>query len=102
VLPCRVPEKRNDGIDVFSPAGVLTVGERWVENFKRQSYRYAFEGSRLSVRLLLPPWELSQGNKGDEVIDFELELAVESRVKMPENGGNADVWVDQSLVRFVR
>jgi len=127
VLPCRVLEKRNDGIDVSSPAGVLTVkAPSEINNekpmifiphdaisfFKPENAGWKFlkakvtdtlfEGSRLSVRLLLPPWELSQGKKGDEVIDFELELAVESRVKMPENGGNVDFWIDQGLVRFVR
>jgi ABC-type Fe3+/spermidine/putrescine transport system ATPase subunit len=125
VLPCRVMEKHYNGIEVSSPAGILTVttpteydpekpmvfvpydaisflkpdSAGW-KVFSAKITGFIFEGSRLSVRLLLPPWELSQGRKGDEPVSFE--LAVGPRVNSPENGSNVEIWIDQSLIRFVR
>jgi len=130
VLPCKILEKRHDGIDVSSPAGVLTVTTLFAsglscsefdpekpmifipydaisffypENAEWKAFNakvtdFLFEGSKLSVRLLLPPWGLSQ--KGDEIISFE--LSVSPRVKIPESGSNMDIWIDQNLIRFVK
>jgi ABC-type Fe3+/spermidine/putrescine transport system ATPase subunit len=125
VLPCKIMEKRRNGIDISSPAGVLTVttsfefdpekpmvfipydaisssnpgDARW-KIFKAIVTGSIFEGSRLSVKLLLPPWEPDQNQKEDAPISFE--LSVSPRVKIPECGNNMDIWIDQSLVRFVK
>jgi len=125
VLPCRILEKRNNGIDISSPAGVLTVtttsefnpekpmifipydaisffnpeNSGWkVLNAKVTSL--LFEGIKLAIKLLLPPWETSQSQKENESISFE--LSVRPRVKIPESGGSMDIWIDQSLIRFVK
>ena len=125
ILPCKVKEKRNNGIDVSSPAGVLTVTTPTeydpekpmifiphdaISFFNRDSAGwkifnakvtgFLFEGSKVSVKLLLLPWELSHGRKGGE--PTSLELSVSPRVKIPESGSNMDIWIDQSLVRFVK
>jgi ABC-type Fe3+/spermidine/putrescine transport system ATPase subunit len=125
VLPCKIIEKRNNGIDISSPLGILTVSEKsdynpdkpviFIPNdafsffnsetagrivFTAKVADFIFEGSKLSVKLLLPPWESSIDQKEDDVIS--LELAVSPRVKIPERGGNMDVWIDQSLIRFVK
>ena len=125
VLPCNIIEKHNNGIDVSSPAGVLTVttpleydpekpmifvpydaitfsnpyNAGW-KFFRAKVTGSIFEGSRLSVKLLLLPWKLSQNQKEDEPVS--LELTASPKVKIPENGGNADIWVNQSLIRFVK
>jgi ABC-type Fe3+/spermidine/putrescine transport system ATPase subunit len=125
VLPCKILEKRHNGIDISSPAGVLTVATPFEFNsekpmifipydavsffnpentrckiFSAKVIESIFEGSRLSIKLLLPPWEFSRSKKLDEPIFFE--LAVSPRVKIPECGGSMDIWIDQSLIRFVK
>jgi putative spermidine/putrescine transport system ATP-binding protein len=125
VLPCKVMEKRHSGIDISSSAGVLTVTtaleydpEKPMIFIPHDAISFfnpenagckilnvkvtdiLFEGSRLSVKLLLPPWELSQGQKEDERISFE--LSVSPRVNIHESGSNMDIWIDQSLIRFVK
>jgi len=125
VLPCKIIEKHHNGIDVSSPAGVLTVTTTSefdleapmifipydaisfinpenagckIQNAKVTGF--LFEGSKLSVKLLLPPWELSQNQKEDAPISFE--LSVNPRVNIPESGSNMDIWIDQSLIRFLK
>jgi len=124
VLPCKIMEKRHSGTDISSPAGVLTVTTTnefdpekpmvfiphdaisfsnpenmgW-RSFKAKVTGSVFEGSKLSVKLLLP-WEFSQNQKEDEPVS--LELSVSPRVKIPESGSNMDIWIDQSLIRFVK
>jgi putative spermidine/putrescine transport system ATP-binding protein len=125
VLPCKILEKRHNGIDIFSPAGVLTVTTPSLFNpekpmifipndaisffnpenagwryFKAKVTGSIFEGSRISVRFLLLPWELSQSQKEDEVIS--LELTANPKAKIPESGSNIYIWIDQSLIRFVK
>jgi ABC-type Fe3+/spermidine/putrescine transport system ATPase subunit len=125
VLPCKILEKRQTGIETFSPAGVLIVTlpsefnpekpkvfiphdaisffnpekAGW-KAFNAKVEGLFFEGSKLSAKLLLPPWELSQSQKDDDLISFE--LAVSPRVKIPESGGSMDIWIDQSQIRFVK
>ena len=125
VLPCRVLEKRHEGFEVSSPLGILTVmtpsefnSEKpmifipcegfsfnnldkagW-KNFNARVTNSIFEGSKLSVKLLLPPWVSGQNQIVNEQISFE--LAANPREKIPESGGNMDIWIDQSLIRFVR
>jgi ABC-type Fe3+/spermidine/putrescine transport system ATPase subunit len=125
VLPCKILEKRNNGIDISSPAGVFTVTNNYEfdperpmifiphdaisffnpENagwrfFKAKVTGSIFEGSRVSVKLLLPPWEFSQSQKEDAAIS--LELSENPRAKIPESGSSIYIWIDQSLVRFVK
>jgi len=125
VLPCRVLEKRHDGVEVSSPPGILTVialsefdpekpmifiphegfslnnsDKAGWKNFKAKVTGSVFEGSKLAVKLLLPPWESGQNQKDDEQISFE--LAASPRIKIPESGSNIDIWIDQSQIRFVK
>jgi len=125
VLPCRIMEKRHNVIDVSSPAGILTVTTHSEFNtekpmifipydaisffnpnnaewkiFNAKVTASIFEGSKLSVKLLLPTWESGRNQKENEPII--LELAASPRVKIPESGSNMDVWIDQSLIRFVK
>jgi ABC-type Fe3+/spermidine/putrescine transport system ATPase subunit len=126
VLPCRVLEKRHEGIiKVSSPLGILTVttpfeftpekpmifipnegfsfsnsdNAGW-KKFNAKVTGSIFEGSKLAVKLLLPPWETTQSQKDDEPISFE--LAASPKAKIPECGSSMDIWVDQSLIRFVK
>jgi len=125
VLPCRVLEKRRDGIEVSSPLGILTVpaisefdpekpkifipndafsfskSEKagW-KTFNAKVIDHIFEGSKLTVRLLLPQWETIRPQKDDEPVSFE--LAASPRVAIPESGSNIDIWIDQGLIRFVK
>jgi len=125
VLPCRVLEKYNDIVEVSSPLGILTVTTpsefspekpmvfipyegfsfsssdkaAW-KNINARITGSVFEGSKLAVKLLLPPWESGQGQKEDEPIS--IELAASPRLKIPESGSNIGIWIDQSLIRFVK
>jgi hypothetical protein len=58
------------------------------------------EGSKIAVKFLLPPWESKRSRKEDGSISFELELG--TMVKIPENGSNMEIWIDQSQIRFVK
>jgi ABC-type Fe3+/spermidine/putrescine transport system ATPase subunit len=125
VLPCRVLEKLYNGVEVSSPLGILTVTASSefdpekpmifipYEGFSFSNYDKAgwkkfntkvtgsiFEGSKIAVKLLLPPWKSGQNQKDNEPITFE--LAASPRLKIPENGSNMDIWIDQSLIRFVK
>jgi len=125
VLPCKVLEKRQDSVAVSSPLGILTVtapseynpekpmifipyegfsfndfNKTGWKNFNAKVTGSIFEGSKLSVKLLLPPWESSQNQKNNEQISFE--LAASPRMKIPDGGSNIDILVDQSLIRFVK
>jgi ABC-type Fe3+/spermidine/putrescine transport system ATPase subunit len=127
IFPCKVIEKRHNDIDVSSPAGTLTIttpsvnglfgsefdpekpmifiphdaisffisGNARCKIFNAKVIDSIFEGSRVSVKLLLPPWEL-------EDAPISLELAVSASMKIPESGGSMDIWIDESLVRFVK
>jgi len=125
VLPCRVLEKRYDVVEVSSPLGIMTVtaltefdpetpmifipyegfsfnnlNKAGWKNFNAKVTGSFFEGSKLSVKLLLSPWVSDQSQKDDASIS--LELAASPRVKIPESGSNIDIWVEQSLIRFVK
>jgi len=125
VLPCKVLEKRHESVEVSSPLGILTVttpsefntekpmvfipyegfsinnsDKAGWKNFNAKVTGSIFEGSKLAVKLLLPFLESGQIQKDDEPISFELALS--PRVKIPENGSNIDIWIDQSLIRFVK
>jgi ABC-type Fe3+/spermidine/putrescine transport system ATPase subunit len=129
VLPCRVMEKLKTGYEISSPVGVLTVtvpsefdneapkifiphdaisffdpeNAGW-KVVKAKVIGFLFEGSKITVklRLPLPPWELSQSQREKEDSNFKLELEVSPRIKVPENGSDISIWIDQSLVRFVK
>jgi len=125
VLPCKVLEKRNDSVEVSSPLGILTITtpsefipekpmifipyegfsfdsnsdkSRW-KIFKAKDTSSIFEGSKITVKLLLSPLVSGQSRKDDEPISFE--LAASPREKIPESG-SMDIWIDQSLIRFVK
>ena len=58
-----------------------------------------FDGQSLLLTLLLDRWEHGQGT-GEKPIS--LELSVNPRMKPPVPGSMVKLWVDQSLVRFVK
>jgi ABC-type Fe3+/spermidine/putrescine transport system ATPase subunit len=131
VLPCKLIEKRPGGIEVFSPLGALTVpplseyeSERpmlfiphdgvsleeplragW-KSFSARAAGSIFEGSKLVVKLLLLPadgekagWGAADGEPAENV---PFEMIAGPRTKPPAQGSTLRLWVDQSLLRFVR
>jgi ABC-type Fe3+/spermidine/putrescine transport system ATPase subunit len=54
-----------------------------------------FEGKGLLLKLLLDPWENSP-----QPLPFEVTAG--RRMKAPETDSTINLWVDQSLVRFVK
>jgi ABC-type Fe3+/spermidine/putrescine transport system ATPase subunit len=53
------------------------------------------EGRRVSLKLLLPPWQGAGG-------PVPFEASAGPRMKPPAPGGAITFWIDQSLLRFVR
>jgi len=126
VLPCAIASNvnaqgREGDIEVSTPLGNLTVTQGDSEfnpdapmlfvpedaihfeassgtELKPFSARFTgslFEGKGLLLKLLLAPWGNSQ-----EPLPFEVTAG--RRMKAPEPGSTINLWVDQSLVRFVK
>jgi ABC-type Fe3+/spermidine/putrescine transport system ATPase subunit len=126
VLPCKIAsnaaaEKHEGSVEVSTPLGNLTVpqGDSEVDptspmlfipedaiflepsggaGLKPFSARFTgslFEGKGLVLKLLLDPWENSP-----QPLPFEVTAG--KRMKAPEPGSMMNLWVDQSLIRFVK
>jgi len=128
VLLCKILEKREESIEVSTPLGNLTVphgdseynpgapmlfipedaihlepsGSVGLKPFSARFTGSLFEGKGLVLKLLLNPW----GNPGEtqsnppEPLPFEVTAG--KRMKTPEPGSMIPLWVDQSLLRFVK
>ena len=130
VLPCKVPEKRPGGIEVSSPIGTLTVPAQidaphsdinpeklklfiphdalslrpteeagWV-SFNAKCLSSVFEGSKISLKLKLAPnknWQFF-----DETSPRFMDVISGPRTPLPSPGTTVKVWLDQSLLRFVK
>jgi ABC-type Fe3+/spermidine/putrescine transport system ATPase subunit len=122
VLPCKVLEKCNAGIEVSSPLGIFTVPldskydhlefthaprlffpddaircEPIAEGWKSCNARLSgslYEGKGLVLQVLLAPWE------GESVSILEINAG--KRMKPPASGSAITLWVDQSHLRFVK
>ena len=127
VLPCKMAtkvagEKREEGVEVFTPLGNLTVlhnsdseynpsapmlfipedaihleaaGNAQLKPFSARFTGSLFEGKSLILKLLLGPWETSPE-------PLSLEVTAGKRMKVPEPGSMINFWVDQSLLKFVK
>ena len=84
----------------FEPVGAGAVGAEAGNYARLKSFsaRFAgslFEGKGLILKLLLAPWE-------DSPQPLTFEVTAGRRMKAPEPGSTINLWVDQSLVRFVK
>jgi ABC-type Fe3+/spermidine/putrescine transport system ATPase subunit len=132
VLPCKIAanaaaEKREEGIEVSTPLGNLTVphnsdseynpnapmlfipedailfesagaktaGAARLKPFSTRFTDSLFEGKGLVLKLLLGPWE-------NKTKPLPFEVTAGKRMKAPEPGSMMNLWVDQSLIRFVK
>jgi ABC-type Fe3+/spermidine/putrescine transport system ATPase subunit len=114
VLPCSILGKRETGTEVESSIGILTVPQEFEFNpaepklfiphdamclgksseagwkaFSVKCTGVIFEGSKLVVKILLSGGE-------------SLEMNTPVRTSPPVSGSEISLWVDQSLLRFVR
>jgi len=134
VLPCRIAanaaatkaaaEKREEGVEVSTPLGNLTVpynsdseynpaspmlfipedaihlepsGGAELKPFSARFTGSLFEGKGLVLKLLLD----SRENAGeDQFIPFEITAG--KRMKAPAPGSMMNLWVDQNLLKFVK
>jgi ABC-type Fe3+/spermidine/putrescine transport system ATPase subunit len=116
VLPCRVLDGGSGMVE--TPLGILNIPDSKTNNEPEQAKLFIphdaihlrdsagckpfnarfsgayFEGSRMTIKLLLAPW----GNSGEET---QFELSTEARLKTFSPGDIMSLWVDQSLVSFV-
>ena len=114
-------KKREEYIEVSTPLGNLTVsqgdsgfnptspllfipedaihiepsGSAGLKPFSARFTGSLFEGKGLVLKLLLDPWENSP-----QPLPFEVTAG--KRMKAPEPGSLMKLWVDQSLIRFVK
>ncbi|MDR0316222.1 MAG: ABC transporter ATP-binding protein [Treponema sp.] len=130
VLPCTIAGERKSGVEVSSPLGILTVphgsefdphnskifipedaiffedsGRVGQKSFNALFTGSLFEGKSLILKLLLDTWENGQSPgeaaaNSAEPIPFELNAG--KRMNPPAPGSRIILWVDQSLLRFVR
>ena len=132
VLPCKIVEKRRDSIEVSSPLGFFAVpaGSEFdplsprlspmlshmlfipndailleetaaakadsagLKSFEARFTKAIFEGSNVVLELLPAPWE------NNEPLPFEVIAG--PRTKPPAPNSMMTLYVDQSLLRFVR
>jgi len=121
VLPCVILEKREVSVEVSTPLGKLTVPQgdsqfnhespllfipedaiflepsngAGLKPFSARFTGSLFEGRGLVLKFLLDPWENSP-----QPLPFEVTAG--KRMKAPEPGSMMNLWVDQSLIRFVK
>jgi len=121
VLPCLILEKREGCVEVSTPLGNLTVpqgnsdvnpaspmlfipedaihlepsGRAGLKPFSARFTGSLFEGKGLVLKFLLDPLENSP-----QPLPFEFTAG--KRMKAPEPGSMMNLWVDQSLIRFVK
>ena len=84
----------------FEASGAEAIGAKNGDTARLKSFsaRFTgslFEGKGLLLKLLLAPWENSP-----QPLPFEVTAG--RRMKAPETGSTINLWVDQSLVRFVK
>jgi len=121
VLPCKILGKREEGVEVNCPLGNLTVtpGSEYnpaspmlfipedailfetdntarLKSFKARFTGSIFEGKSLVLKLILDAWGDSGNGQSQS-----LEVSVGKRVTAPQQGSVAELWVDQSFVRFI-
>jgi len=126
-LPCRVAanaaaEKREGCVEVSTPLGNLTVpydpvseynpdapmlfipedaihlepsGGEGLKPFSARFTGSLFEGKGLVLKLLLSPWE-------DSLQPLPFEVTAGKRMKAPAPDSMINIWVDQSLLKFVK
>ena len=126
VLPCTILEKRECGVQVSSPIGILTVphtsdfnplsarlfipkdalsldeisGATGLKSFRGRIISAHFEGSGMVVKLVPESRENFEGSS----LPMEpapIEVSAGPRIKVPADGSLVTLWVDQSLLRFV-
>ena len=120
VLPCVILEKREESVEVSTLLGNLTVSHNsaskynpdapmlfipedairldpsngvGLKSFNARFTGSLFEGRGLVLKLLLGPWENSPQ---------PFEITTGKRMKAPEPGSMMNLWVDQSLLKFVK
>ena len=120
VLPCKILERRGNFTEVSSALGILAVpsgsdfdqksprlfipndaihfedspGITGLKSFKVRFKEALFEGSNVILELSLDPWE------NESPLPFELIAG--PRTKLPEKGSDISLFVDQSLLKFVK
>jgi len=122
VLPCKILGKCEEGVEVSSPLGNLTVapdseynptspmlfipedaihfetdGTARLKPFKARFTGSIFEGRCLILKILLDAGE-SQFHSPEQL---PFEVTAGKRMRAPEQGGVVELWVDQDLIRFV-
>jgi ABC-type Fe3+/spermidine/putrescine transport system ATPase subunit len=124
VMSCKILQKREDGIEVLSPMGVLIVpllsdynpakprlfiprdALSFEENRSaagRKSINVRVTGTRFegtgTIFKLLP---LNQENyDGNTIEPVPFEAGAGPRIKPPASGSIISLWIDQSLLKFV-
>ena len=121
VLPCGIARKREGTAIISSPLGAMTVplnseydpsrpmlfipwdaiffedpGRAGLKPFGARCIGSIFEGQSLTLNLLL------ENGASAEEASLPLELNAGPRFKPPVPGSVITLWVDQSLVRFVK
>jgi len=117
VLPCAIMDKREAGVEVSSPLGMLTVpphseydpsrsllfiphdavrmdapsAPAGMKSFSARLVDSLFEGSRLTLKVLLDPAQ-----------SVSFEVTADPRMKAPAPGSMVTLWVDEGLLRFVK
>jgi len=128
VLPCGILDKREEGIEVSTPLGNLTVphgdseynpdapmlfipedailheaaSAARLKPFNARFTGSLFEGKGLVLKLLLNPWENPGKTQSGPPEPLPFEVTAGKRMKAPEPGSMITLWVDQSLLRFVK
>jgi putative spermidine/putrescine transport system ATP-binding protein len=126
VLPCKILEKREESIEVSTPLGNLIVPHRDSEynpaspmlfipedaifievadakasdtaRLKPFSAHFTgslFEGKGLVLKFLFSIWD-------NQLEPLPFEVTAGKRMKAPEPGSMMNLWVDQSLLKFVK
>jgi len=123
VLPCGILGKRDSGTEVSSPLGILTVPQEFEfdpkiakifiphdaivlqkpseaawKAFSAKCTGAIFDGSKHILKLLLNSLENRQCP--EETLPFEVNTG--PRIASPAPGSEIKLWVDQSLLRFVK
>jgi len=123
LLPCGILGKREAGTEVSSPLGIITIppgsefnparpmifvphdaisllepSEAGWKAFNARCAGAIFDGAKLTLKLLLAGNGYHQ--EANEVLPFE--VITNARTAPPAVGSEVSLWVDQSLVRFVK
>ena len=103
LLPSRIFGNSEEEEEAFVPHDAIRLddqkyiesnpGAHW-KTIKAKFCGAVFEGSKLTIKLILPASEISG--------EFGFEAIASPRFKPPAPGSEVKLWIDESLVKFVK